>query len=98
MLNITDGMLGADRRVLVAITTTNDLHRVHPAITRPGRCLAEIEVGLLTEAEARTWKEHNPGGQDLFASGPVSLAELYAQRAGVSRTSQPVPSASGAYL
>ncbi|MET7391729.1 DUF5925 domain-containing protein [Streptomyces sp. NPDC005529] len=97
LLNITDGMLGADRRVLVAITTNEDLHRVHPAITRPGRCLAEIEVGLLTEAEARTWKERNPGGQDM-ASGPVSLAELYAQRAGASHAGKSAHPAVGAYL
>lgn len=40
--------------VLVAITTNEPLHNFHPAIVRPGRCLAEIEVGRLPRAEAAT--------------------------------------------
>ncbi|MGP3690660.1 DUF5925 domain-containing protein [Streptomyces sp. IBSNAI002] len=99
LLNITDGMLGAGRRVLVAITTNEDLHRVHPAITRPGRCLAEIEFGLLSAAEADTWAERNPGGPTTSASGPTSLAELYAQRAGANPARERLGrQAVGAYL
>ncbi|MEU9663813.1 DUF5925 domain-containing protein [Streptomyces chartreusis] len=73
LLNITDGMIGMERQVLIAITTNEDLHRVHPAITRPGRCLAEVEVGLLSTAEASRWSGRPVGG-------PMSLAELYAQK------------------
>jgi hypothetical protein len=43
LLNLTDGLLGQGRKVLVAITTNEDLTRLHPAVVRPGRCLARIE-------------------------------------------------------
>ena len=45
LLNLTDGVVGQGLDVLVCLTTNEDLHRLHPAITRPGRCLAEIFVG-----------------------------------------------------
>jgi len=74
LLNLTDGIFGQGRNVLVAITTNEDLHRLHPAVVRPGRCLAQIEVGPLTAGEASTWL----GRQ----TGPATLAELYALRDG----------------
>jgi hypothetical protein len=36
LLNLTDGLLGQGRNVLVAITTNEDIARLHPAVTRPG--------------------------------------------------------------
>jgi hypothetical protein len=74
LLNLTDGILGQGRNVLIAITTNEDLHRLHPAVIRPGRCLAQIEVGPLTGDEATAWLGHR--------SGPATLAELYAERDG----------------
>jgi len=78
LLNLTDGLLGQGRQALVAITTNEDLARLHPAVVRPGRCLASIEVGRLDPAEAVAWL--GPGG----AVGPdgATLAQLYALRAG----------------
>jgi hypothetical protein len=74
LLNLTDGMLGQGRQVLVAITTNEDVARLHPAVVRPGRCLAQIEVGRLSTVEATAW---------LGRPAPAStLAELYAMRAG----------------
>src|SRR4051812_18831443 len=55
LLNLTDGLLGQGCRTLVGITTNEDLARLHPAVTRPGRCLAQIEVGPLPQREAETW-------------------------------------------
>jgi len=77
LLNVTDGLLGQGLRLLVAITTNESLARLHPAIVRPGRCLAQIEVGRLTRAEARQLLG------EASAVGPegVTLAELYALRA-----------------
>jgi hypothetical protein len=74
LLNVTDGLLGHGRRLLVAITTNEPLARLHPAVTRPGRCLAQIEVGRFTRAEALHWLGRDPGG---IGEG-ASLAELYA--------------------
>ncbi|WP_051965577.1 DUF5925 domain-containing protein [Kitasatospora mediocidica] len=79
LLNLSDGLLGQGSRVLLVITTNEDLQRLHPAIIRPGRCLARIEVGPLSEQEAARW-----GGAAMPArpAGPATLAELYALRAG----------------
>ncbi len=38
--------------MLVAITTNEDLRSLHPAAIRPGRCLAQVEVGPFPPAEA----------------------------------------------
>lgn len=77
LLNLTDGMLGQGRDVLVAISTNEDLSRLHPAVTRPGRCLAQVEIGKLTATEARTWLGDTPA--DIPAAG-ATLAELAALR------------------
>jgi hypothetical protein len=92
LLNLTDGLLGQGRDVLVGITTNEDLGRLHPAVTRPGRCIAHIEVGPLPYDQAVAWlgtAEHVP------AEG-ATLAELYALRAGHMPESQ--SGAGGFYL
>ncbi|MEV0091547.1 DUF5925 domain-containing protein [Streptomyces sp. NPDC050738] len=78
LLNLTDGMLGQGRKVLVAITTNEDLGRLHPAIVRPGRCLARIEVGPLSRQEAGVWLD----GAATAPEEGATLAELYALRRG----------------
>ncbi len=78
LLNLTDGLLGQGRRIIVAITTNEDLARLHPATVRPGRCLAQIEVGPLEQAEAAAWL----GRSDGIGPAGATLAELYALRDG----------------
>ncbi len=78
LLNLTDGLLGQGRSVLVAITTNEPVTRLHPAIVRPGRCIAQIEVGRLTASEARRWLD----GQGSHVAGDVTLAELMSLREG----------------
>ena len=78
LLNLTDGMLGQGRRVLVAITTNEDIARLHPAVVRPGRCLAQLEVGPLSRTEATTWL----GRPDGIGPDGATLATLYALRDG----------------
>jgi hypothetical protein len=77
LLNLTDGLLGQGQNVLVAITTNEELGRLHPAVIRPGRCLAQVEVGPLPREEAIAWL----GGDDGLAGRSATLAELYALRA-----------------
>jgi energy-coupling factor transporter ATP-binding protein EcfA2 len=95
LLNVTDGLLGHGQRLLVAITTNEPLSRLHPAVIRPGRCLAQIEVGRLTSDEARRWLGHDGarGGDG------ASLAELYAlaDETGVVET-PPSGASTGQYL
>ncbi|MFI6349286.1 DUF5925 domain-containing protein [Streptomyces sp. NPDC050560] len=91
LLNLTDGLLGQGRNVLVGVTTNEDLERLHPAVVRPGRCLARIEVGPLTHPEAVAWLGRDEG---LPRAG-ATLAELYALRRGSTPTSLTSPDAGG---
>jgi hypothetical protein len=81
LLNLTDGLLGQGRQVLVAITTNEDIRRLHPAITRPGRCLARIEVGRLPYDQAVAWLGDSPVAAQVPGQGST-LAELIALRDG----------------
>ncbi|MEO3867693.1 DUF5925 domain-containing protein [Nonomuraea sp. B12E4] len=95
LLNLTDGLLGQGRDVLVAITTNEDLTRLHPAVVRPGRCLAQVEVGPLTRDESVAWLGTSEG------VGPTgaTLAQLYALRAGRELTTPaPGEESTGLYL
>ncbi|MER7764387.1 DUF5925 domain-containing protein [Streptomyces sp. NPDC097619] len=97
LLNLTDGLLGQGRNVLVGVTTNEDLERLHPAVVRPGRCLARIEVGKLSHREAVDWL----GTDEGVSREGATLAELFALRRGSSPASVPAqnPSAdAGLYL
>ncbi len=76
LLNLCDGILGHGLKVLVLLTTNEDVGRLHPAITRPGRCLSQVEFELLSSAEAQAWL----GPSSAAPERPMSLAELYALR------------------
>ncbi|TDC44582.1 AAA family ATPase [Actinomadura sp. KC345] len=100
LLNLTDGMLGQGRDVLVAITTNEDLAMLHPAVVRPGRCLAQIEVGRLTQAEAVAWLDGTDAPSTEIGGDGATLAELVALRKGEKRPHDPEApaSATGFYL
>ncbi|MGW0804626.1 DUF5925 domain-containing protein [Nonomuraea sp. NPDC002799] len=94
LLNLTDGLLGQGRDVLVAITTNEDLTRLHPAVVRPGRCLAQIEVGPLSKDEAVTWL----GSPQGVGPSGATLAQLYALRSGREITPVTGDESTGLYL
>ncbi|MFI9101662.1 DUF5925 domain-containing protein [Streptomyces fildesensis] len=95
LLNLTDGLLGQGRNVLVGITTNEDLERLHPAVVRPGRCLSRIEVGPLTRDESAAWL----GTTEGIGREGATLAELYALRRGAGSTiPAPAPTSDGLYL
>jgi len=78
LLNLTDGIVGHGLEALVLITTNEPLSRLHPAVTRPGRCLSNIEFGRFPRAEAVDWL-----GTDATARVPsdgATLAKLYELR------------------
>jgi hypothetical protein len=74
LLNVTDGMLGQGLKVLFCITTNENLQRLHKAVIRPGRCLANIAVGRFSRQEAAEWL----GRPDGIPSDGATLAELFA--------------------
>jgi hypothetical protein len=76
LLNLPDGLIGQGLNLLVLISTNDELARLHPAITRPGRCFAQIEVGPLPAVEAGRWL----GRRDGIGPEGATLAVLYALR------------------
>ncbi|MFT4011750.1 MAG: DUF5925 domain-containing protein [Nocardioidaceae bacterium] len=95
LLNLADGILGQGLRAMILLTTNEPLSSLHPAVIRPGRCLAEVEFVRFSPSEARAW-----WGEDApVISAPATLAELYERRDGGPRIA-PVPTTStvGAYL
>lgn len=52
LLNLADGLMGQGLRCLFLITTNEPLGAIHPAIVRPGRCLAQVEFGRLPAGQA----------------------------------------------
>jgi hypothetical protein len=95
LLNLTDGLLGQGLSLLVAVSTNEPLDRLHPAVVRAGRCIAQIEVGNLSDAEARAWL-----GRELpERAGGYSMAELFALRDGTAPVRATAsPASVGLYL
>lgn len=79
MLNLTDGLMGQGMNVMVLITTNEPLSSMHPAVVRPGRCLAEIEFGALSPNRANQWLRAHSSQTEVHA--PATLAELYSMLA-----------------
>jgi hypothetical protein len=89
LLNVCDGVLGMAMRVLVLITTNEPLSELHSALTRPGRCLAEISFESFAADEIVQWcarQDAEPLGRTR-----ASLAELYAHRDGHTPTRKRFP-------
>ncbi|MEA2686883.1 MAG: hypothetical protein QOE93_2078 [Actinomycetota bacterium] len=96
LLNVADAFLGQGVRVLVLITTNEALGRLHPAVIRPGRCLAEVEFTPLTAAESAAFL-----GSDARHGQGLTLAELFERRGDVAKVSTSTASrapAPGQYL
>ncbi len=97
LLNLADGFVGRGLRTLVMITTNEALGRLHPAVVRPGRCLAEVEFPALARAEATALL--SAGASRIVAAGEMTLAEVFERRGDVTRlSSQPAEGSTGQYL
>jgi hypothetical protein len=79
-LNVTDGLIGQGMKALVLVTTNEPLRKLHPAVARPGRCLAEVEFTALSVEEANAWLQAN--GSNVRVDRPTPIAELYSVLAG----------------
>lgn len=83
LLNLTDGLLGQGRKLIIAITTNEKINNLDPAMVRPGRLLREIMVPELTPAEAVKWAlTHGTSLPVKFSDVPLTLSELYAIKRG----------------
>ena len=79
LLNLTDGILGHGMRILLLITTNEPVRALHPAVVRPGRCLADVRFRPFTRHEATEWLH----GHSRLPEGDLTLAELYRIRDGL---------------
>jgi hypothetical protein len=82
LLNVVDGIIGQGLRVIVLVTTNDHLRRLHPAVSRPGRCLATVEFVPFGPDEAESWLARNGVEND---AGRGTLADLFGAAAGVTR-------------
>jgi hypothetical protein len=71
LLNVTDGLLGQGLKVMVLITTNEPIKELHPALQRPGRCLADVEFSPFPASEASEWLGYPVREEKM-------LAELFA--------------------
>ena len=75
-LNVVDGLIGQGLRVLVLVTTNEEIRKLHPAVARPGRCAANISFTPLSREEASAWLSER--GTDASVSDATTIASLYA--------------------
>ena len=83
LLNLSDGILGQGTKILILVTTNEDLGQLNPAITRHGRCLSEIGFRRFDVEEARKWL--HAAGYDQRINAAHTLSELYALAGGDTR-------------
>ena len=92
-LNVVDGLIGQGLRVLVLVTTNEEIRELHPAVARPGRAAANVVFTRLAPAEAGEWLERR--GSSARVDGPTTLASLYALAEGVDPGSRDVAAGFG---
>jgi hypothetical protein len=80
LLNVVDGIVGQGLRILVLVTTNEPLNRMHPAVSRPGRCAARVEFGPFPDDEAEAWLAAR--GADGPPPPRPTLARLFATARG----------------
>jgi hypothetical protein len=75
-LNVVDGLIGQGLRVLVLVTTNEELGALHPAIARPGRCAANVLFRRIPVEQANAWLREREN--ETTVDEPATLAALYA--------------------
>lgn len=77
LLNVVDGIIGQGLNVLMLITTNEKIEKLHEAVSRPGRCAANIKFKTLDKSESEEWLKRN-GEKSNSVTTSMTLAELYA--------------------
>jgi hypothetical protein len=76
-LNVVDGLIGQGLRLLVLVTSNEALGKLHPAVSRPGRCLQKLRFQAFPAVEANAWLARH-GAPPPVVEASRTLAELYA--------------------
>lgn len=86
-LNTVDGLIGQGLKVLLLVTTNEELSRLHPAVSRAGRASVITEFKPLSIVESTAWgAEKGVAVEDR----PHTLSDLYAALDGTRRDPRPV--------
>jgi hypothetical protein len=85
LLNIADGLIGQGLRVLILITTNEELDSLHEAVSRPGRCASKIVFPRLSKEESNVWLKKRELAE---VDAPRSLAELYGEQEGFTKKAE----------
>lgn len=93
ILNITDGWLGSELDAVFLLTASQELTSVAPALTRPGRCLAQVRFERFSPSEAAAFLGRSSPNRE-----PMTLAELLALRGDLTDGGQTDEPSTGAYL
>jgi ATPase family protein associated with various cellular activities (AAA) len=91
LLNLSDGIIGQGLRLIILITTNDPVAKLHPAMTRPGRCLATISFDKFKSTEASEW-------MGSYVMGEKTLAELYELKTSSQIATKAADIPVGAYL
>lgn len=75
LLNVVDGLIGQGLKILVLVTTNEELGKLHPAVQRPGRCAARVEFKPLTREEVNKWLTGHGVDEELRSA--MAVADLY---------------------
>ncbi len=78
LLNLGDGFIGQGLDLAIVLTTNEPMESLNPAVARPGRCMANIEVPRFTRLNATNWLQAH--GQEKTIPAPdkdLTLAEMY---------------------
>ena len=77
-LNVVDGLIGQGLRLLVLVSSNEELGKLHPAVSRPGRCIQKIRFQPFTTVEANAWLARHGETRPTHETSRT-LAELYAR-------------------
>ncbi len=78
LLNITDGLIGQGLKLTVLVTTNENIDDIDGAITRPGRCVQNVDFPKLTPEQSQKWLENHGVNCEFDSSrDDLTLAELY---------------------
>ena len=88
LLNFSDGLMSLLGNTVFILTFNHEVSQINPALTRPGRCLGQLTVGLLGRDQAQ-----GIAGFDLPDDREYTLAEAYEMRRVGHLVSHPVGNA-----
>jgi len=83
LLNLTEGMIGQGFRILLLVTTNEDIKAIDPAMLRHGRCLQKLEFKSFQPGQAALWaQKHECKITESMVNEEMTLAQLYAVKNG----------------